>query len=47
MPGTREKLLKDLLVKGEVIFESAHIRKDTSVMPVEIHARTINLNHRT
>jgi diguanylate cyclase (GGDEF)-like protein/PAS domain S-box-containing protein len=45
--GTREKLLKDLLVKGELIFESAHIRKDASVMPVEIHARTINLNHRT
>lgn len=45
--GTREKLLKDLLAKGEVIFESAHIRKDASVMPVEIHARTINLDHRT
>jgi diguanylate cyclase (GGDEF)-like protein/PAS domain S-box-containing protein len=45
--GTRQKLLKDLLAKGEVIFESAHIRKDGSVMPVEIHARTINLDHRT
>ncbi|MHB9072297.1 MAG: diguanylate cyclase [Desulfobaccales bacterium] len=45
--GTRQKLLKDLLAKGEVIFESAHIRKNGSVMPVEIHARTINLDHRT
>jgi len=44
--GTRQKLLKDLLAKGEVIFESAHIRKDGSVMPVEIHARTIDLDHR-
>jgi diguanylate cyclase (GGDEF)-like protein/PAS domain S-box-containing protein len=45
--GTREKLLKDLLANGELIFESAHIRKDASVMPVEIHARAIKLDHRT
>jgi len=45
--GTRERLLKDLLAKGELIFESAHLRKDASVMPVEIHAKTINLDHRT
>ena len=42
--GVRKALLKDLLAKGEVIFESAHRRKDGSVMPVEIHARTINLS---
>jgi diguanylate cyclase (GGDEF)-like protein/PAS domain S-box-containing protein len=45
--GTRERLLKDLLAKGELIFESAHICRDASVMPVEIHARLFNLDHRT
>ncbi|MFZ5449787.1 MAG: diguanylate cyclase [Thermodesulfobacteriota bacterium] len=45
--GTRERLLQDLLAKGEVIFESAHLRKDGSVMPVEIHAKTLNLDNRT
>ena len=39
----RESLLTDLVAQGEIIFESAHRRKDGSVMPVEIHARTIDL----
>jgi PAS domain S-box-containing protein/putative nucleotidyltransferase with HDIG domain len=42
--GVRASLLNDLLAKGEIIFESAHLRKDGSVMPVEIHARTINIS---
>jgi PAS domain S-box-containing protein/putative nucleotidyltransferase with HDIG domain len=42
----RESLLADLMAKGESIFESAHRRKDGSVMPVEIHARTIDLDDR-
>ena len=42
----REAVLQDLLVKGEIIFESAHYRKDGSVLPVEIHARTIDLGDR-
>ncbi|MHB8069348.1 MAG: PAS domain S-box protein [Desulfobaccales bacterium] len=42
--GKREALLNDLMAKGEVIFESAHRRKDGSVLPVEIHARTINIS---
>ncbi len=41
--GVRGSLLNDLMAKGEITFESAHLRKDGSVMPVEIHARTINL----
>jgi len=44
--ATREKVLQDLLAKGEIIFESANLRKDGSVMPVEIHARIINLDER-
>ena len=44
--ATREKLVADLLGKGEMIFESAHFRKDGSILPVEIHARVLNLNHR-
>ncbi len=42
----RGKILQDLWARGEVIFESAHRRKDGSVMPVEIHARTIDLDNR-
>jgi PAS domain S-box-containing protein len=30
-----------MLEKGEAVFESAHLRKDGSVMPVEIHGRII------
>ncbi len=44
--ATREKLLQDLLAQGEMTFESAHVRKDGSVMPVEIHARIIDLGER-
>ncbi len=43
---TREKLLQDLLAQGDMTFESAHVRKDGSVMPVEIHARIIDLGER-
>jgi len=32
---------QDMLEKGQVIFESAHLRKDGSIMPVEVHGRTI------
>jgi PAS domain S-box-containing protein/putative nucleotidyltransferase with HDIG domain len=41
--ATREKLCQDLQAQGEITFESAHVRKDASVMPVEIHARIIDL----
>ena len=44
--ATREKILRDLQTQGEITFESAHIRKDGSVMPVEIHARIIDLEAR-
>ncbi len=35
--------LKELLERGETTFESAHFRKDSSVLPVEIHARVVDL----
>ena len=44
--ATREKILQDLLAQGEMTFESAHVRKDGSLMPVEIHARIIDLGDR-
>jgi PAS domain S-box-containing protein len=44
--ASREKRLSELLEKGEVIFESAHFRKDGSTMPVEIHARVFDLDDR-
>ena len=40
------KILQDLHAQGEITFESAHVRKDGSVMPVEIHARIIDLGDR-
>ncbi len=40
----REKILGELLEKGEVIFESAHFRKDGSILPVEIQARVFDLD---
>jgi PAS domain S-box-containing protein len=43
--GLRKKRLNDLLDKGVMVFESAHCRKDGSHMPVEIHARIIDLNN--
>jgi PAS domain S-box-containing protein/putative nucleotidyltransferase with HDIG domain len=44
--ATREKTLLDLLAQGEITFESVHVRKDGSEMPVEIHARIIDLEER-
>ena len=32
---------QEMLEKGQVIFESAHLRKDGSIMPAEVHGRTI------
>lgn len=32
---------KKILEKGEATFESAHFRKDKSVMPIEVHSRII------
>ncbi len=32
---------QELLKKGHIVTESAHVRKDGSIMPVEVHARTI------
>ncbi|MCX5893242.1 MAG: PAS domain S-box protein, partial [Deltaproteobacteria bacterium] len=45
--GVRAALLKELFAKGEIIFKSAHRCKDGSIMPVEIHARTIELGNET
>lgn len=36
-----EAVRNELLEKGEVKFESLHIRKDKSLMPVEVHSRVI------
>ncbi len=36
--------VKGLMDKGNDIFESAHFRKDGSIMPVEVHARIIELD---
>lgn len=36
--------LAELKVNGSAIFESAHVRKDGSVMPIEINARTVELD---
>jgi len=44
--GPQGKILRDLLAQGEITFESAHVRKDGSVMPVEIRARIIDLGER-
>ena len=44
--ATREKILQALLDQGEITFESAHVRKDGTLMPVEIHARIIDLEER-
>lgn len=38
--------LKDLTEKGEIIIESAHLCKDRTVLPVEIHARLIEYQGR-
>lgn len=36
--------IAELKAKGCVIFESAHVRKDGSLMPIEINARTVELD---
>ncbi|MFI5329611.1 MAG: PAS domain S-box protein [Desulfobaccales bacterium] len=38
--------LQELQAQGEMIFEGAHRRKDGSLMPVEIHARRLDLDDR-
>ncbi len=35
---------QELLEKGHIVTESTHLRKDGSIMPVEVHARTIELS---
>lgn len=42
----RARLVEELLQKGNIIFDSAHLRKDRSIMPVEVHARLIDLDDR-
>jgi PAS domain S-box-containing protein len=32
---------REMLEKGQVVFESAHLRKDGSIFPVEVHGRVI------
>lgn len=38
--------LKTLVEKGEVKFESGHLRKNSSIMPVEIHTRIMKIGNR-
>jgi PAS domain S-box-containing protein/putative nucleotidyltransferase with HDIG domain len=45
--AVRASRIDDLLKQGKTSFESAHLCKDGSVMPVEVHARLIALNGRT
>jgi PAS domain S-box-containing protein len=40
-----EKRLQQVLNTGVNVFESAHFRKDGSVMPVEVHAKVINYSN--
>jgi PAS domain S-box-containing protein/putative nucleotidyltransferase with HDIG domain len=44
--ATRAAILQNLHARGEITFESAHLRKDGSIMPVEIHARYFDLGER-
>jgi PAS domain S-box-containing protein len=37
----QDKRLQELLGKGEAVFEAAHFRKDSSVMPLKIHSRIL------
>lgn len=37
----QEERLKELLEKGEAVFESAHFRKDSSIMPLHLRSRII------
>lgn len=36
--------IKELRQKGRIIFESAHVRKDGKIIPVEINSQTIDYN---
>ena len=38
-----ESRIKDLREKGEVAFEATNVRKDKSTVPIEVHARVIEL----
>ena len=38
-----ESRVKLLLERGNIVFESVHVCKNKTLLPVEIHARTINL----
>ncbi|MDO8692162.1 MAG: PAS domain S-box protein [Dehalococcoidia bacterium] len=40
-----EERINAVLDKGETVFESCHVRKDGSIMPVEIHNRVIELGN--
>jgi PAS domain S-box-containing protein/putative nucleotidyltransferase with HDIG domain len=42
----RPQLIEELLEKGEIIFKSAHLHKDRAIIPVEIHARLLELDDR-
>ena len=42
----RDSILTELLANGELIFEAEHLRKDGSVMPVEIYARVLEVGGR-
>lgn len=42
----RENILSELLSNGEITFETMHVRKDGSGMPVEIHARLLEVEGR-
>ncbi|MCL4502197.1 MAG: PAS domain S-box protein, partial [Deltaproteobacteria bacterium] len=42
----RPRRLQELQTQRETIFETAHRRKDGSLMPVEIHARLLDLDDR-
>ena len=39
-----DERIKQILEKGEFTFETAHYRKDGSVMPLEIHSKVIDYN---
>ncbi len=41
-----ETRTKEILEKGELTFETAHIRKDGSIVPLELHARVIEYDGR-
>jgi PAS domain S-box-containing protein len=36
--------MEKLLQKGELVFETAHYRKDGSIFPMDVHARTLEIN---